>query len=406
MKPWARITWSALCAAALLGISGCASQPPARIAPAQQLFHDQLFQPPAKPIDTKQVFAISPAMRDYVRREIGAASPGKDVRRQLFDALYRRDKLQLEYDAAITRNASETFEARAGNCLSLAIMTAALARELNMSVVFQRIDVEEVWSRAGNLYFAANHVNLALGRPRSDRNPYTTYSMDDATALTVDFIPVSPKAREAAKPLEEQTVLAMYLNNRAAELLSIGQVDEAYWSARKAAEVDPLFTNAYNTLGVVYQHHGNHDAAEQTLRYAHAQAPDNTVYLSNLAQTLENAHKTEEAAVLRARLAQLEPYPPFHFFHQGQQAVELGDYGRARRLFERELERAPDYHEIHFWLAVVNQQLGNLRAADKHMALAMQNSTTRSAHDLYSAKLDRIRAYEAQQRAGVPRAAQ
>lgn len=403
MTPWTLIRIGILCTAALLG--GCASQQPARVAPAQQLFHDQLFQPSATPIDTSQVFATSPAMRDYVRREIGAAAPGKDVRRQLFDALYRRDKLQLEYDAAITRNASETFAARAGNCLSLAIMTAALARELNMPVVFQQIDVDEVWSRAGNLYFAANHVNLALGRPRSDRNPYTTYGMDDANALTVDFIPVPPKAREAAKPLEEHTVLAMYLNNRAAELLSTGQIDEAYWAARKAAEVDPLFTNAYNTLGVIYQHHGNHDAAEQTLRYAHAQAPNNTVYLSNLAQTLENEHKMEEAALLRARLALLEPYPPFHFFHQGQEAVKLGDYVRARRLFERELERVPDYHEIHFWLAVVHYHLGNLRAADNHMTLAMQNSTTRSAHDLYSAKLDRIRAYEAQQRAS-PRSAQ
>jgi len=396
MKPWARSICTALCAAAFL--SGCASQPAARIAPAQQLFHDQLFQPPATPIDVRQVFAASPAMRDYVRHEIGTATPGKDVRRMLFDALYRRDKLQLEYDAAVTRNAAETFEARAGNCLSLAIMTAALARELNMPVLFQQIDVEEVWSRAGNLYFAANHVNLALGRPRSEHNPYAIYSVDDARSLTVDFIPVPPKAREAAKPLDERTVLAMYLNNRAAELLSTGHIDDAYWAARKAAEADPLFLNAYNTLGVIYQHRGSLEAAEQALRYAHAQAPDNTIYLSNLAQTLENQNKLDEAAALRVRLAQLEPYPPFHFFHLGQEAMKLGDYARARKLFERELERVPDYHEVYFWLAVANYQLGNLRAADNYMARAMQNSTTRSAHDLYSAKLDRIRAYEAQQR--------
>lgn len=391
MKPSAIL----LCAAAFL--SGCASQQTARVAPAQQLFHDQLFQPPSAPIDTRQVFALSPAMRDYVRHEIGNATPGKDARRLLFDALYRRDKLQLEYDAAVTRNAADTFAARAGNCLSLAIMTAALARELNMPVVFQQIDVEEVWSRAGNLYFAANHVNLALGRPRSDRNPYTTYGMDDASALTVDFIPVPPKAREAAKPLQEQTILAMFLNNRAAELLSIGQIDDAYWAARQAAEVDPLFLNAYNTLGVIYQHRGSQDAAEQALRYAHSQAPTNTVYLSNLAQTLETENKRDEAAVLRARLAQLEPYPPFYFFHLGEEAVKAGDYARARKLFEKELERVPDYHEVHFWLAVVNYHLGNVRTADSHMALAVKNSTTRSDHALYSAKLDRIRAYEAQQ---------
>ena len=40
-------------------------------------------------------------------------------------------------------------------------------------------------------------------------------------------------------------------------------------------------------------------------------------------------------------------------------------------------------------------QLGNLREADKHMKQALENSTTRGHHDLYAAKLDRIRAYEA-----------
>ncbi|MTV37682.1 tetratricopeptide repeat protein [Duganella radicis] len=393
MKPWALI----LCAAAILG--GCASQPVAPQAPERQLFHDQLFQPPSAPVDTSRVFALSPAMRAYVHNEIGNTGPGKDVRRQLFDALYRRDKLQLEYDSAITRDAAQTFEARAGNCLSLAIMTAALARELNLPVQFQQIQVDEVWSRAGNLYFASNHVNLALGRPRGDRNPYTAYSLDNANSLTVDFIPVPEKARQEATPLTEATIIAMFLNNRAAELLSAGQVDDAYWAARKAAEVDPLFLNAYNTLGVIYQHHGNPEAAEATLRYAHAQAPDNTIFLANLAQTLEGQNKTQEAGVLRARLAVLEPYPPFHFFLQGQEAMKQGDYARARKMFEKELERVPDYHEFHFWLAVANYQLGNLRAADNHMALAMKNSTTRGAHDLYSAKLDKIRAYEAQLRA-------
>ena len=43
--------------------------------------------------------------------------------RALYDALYERGHLKIEYDAAMTRNASETFDAHAGNCLSLVIMT-------------------------------------------------------------------------------------------------------------------------------------------------------------------------------------------------------------------------------------------------------------------------------------------
>jgi Tfp pilus assembly protein PilF len=393
MKPWAS-TLCAVLATALLG--GCASQSLVQRAPPPQLFHDQLFQPPSAPIDTSRVFAVNDDMRAYLRREIGLEQPGKDVRRLLFNALYRKDKLQLEYDSAQTRNASETFKARAGNCLSLAIMTAALARELNLAVQFRQIQVDESWSRAGNLYFASNHVNLSLDKRTT--SSLNGYNLDMSNALTVDFIPIPAKARENAKPLEERNIIAMYLNNRAAEQLSARRIDDAYWLARKATEIDPDFLNAYNTLGVIYQNHGDNAEAEQALRYAHEQAPDNTIFLSNLAQTLESEGKNQEAAALRVRLAQLEPYPPFHFFNLGQDAMRLGDYARARDLFEREVERSPDYHEFHFWLALANYQLGDLRQADAHMARALENSTTRGDHDLYAAKLDRIRAYEAHPR--------
>ncbi|USX13837.1 tetratricopeptide repeat protein [Oxalobacteraceae bacterium OTU3CAMAD1] len=388
MKPWAML-W---CAVAFC-VSGCASQSPAQRAPVSELFHDQLFKAPAAPIDTNAIFALSDRMRDYLKHNLVHRGAGQDARRALFDALYTRDQLKLEYDSAMTRNAAETFDARAGNCLSLVIMTAALARELNFTVQFQQIHMDESWSRSGNLYFAANHVNLMLGKKRTSY--LDGYQVNNANALTVDFIPIPPKARESARLLEEQTIVAMYLNNRAAELLSAGSIDDAYWAARQAVQADPAFMNAYNTLAVVYQNHGDQMQAEQTLRYALRHAPNNTIYLSNLAQTLESLQRPAEAAAVRERLARLEPFPPFHFFHLGLEAVNLGDYQRARSLFERELERSPDYHEFHYWLAVSQYQLGNLRAADKHMRKALENSTTQGQNALYAAKLDRIRAYEA-----------
>ena len=388
MKPWAML-W---CAVAFC-VSGCASQTPAQRAPVSELFHDQLFKAPAAPIDTGAIFALSDRMRDYLKHNLGQRGSVQDTRRALFDALYTRDQLKLEYDSAMTRNAAETFDARAGNCLSLVIMTAALARELNFSVQFQQIQTDESWSRSGNLYFAANHVNLVLGKKRTSY--LDGYQINNANALTVDFIPIPPKARETARLLEEPTIVAMYLNNRAAELLSAGSIDDAYWAARQAVQADPAFMNAYNTLAVIYQNHGAPMQAEQTLRYALRQAPNNTIYLSNLAQTLESLQRPAEAAAVRERLARLEPFPPFHFFHLGLEAFKLGDYQRARNLFERELERVPDYHEFHYWLAVTQYQLGNLRAADQHMKKALENSTTRGQNDLYAAKLDRIRAYEA-----------
>jgi hypothetical protein len=221
MKAWARI----MARAVRRRIPRRLRQPAGGAAPTQ-LFHDQLFQPASAPVDTTACLRSARPCAPTCSTT-SAHHARKDVRRLLFDALYRRDKLQLEYDSAVTRNAAQTFEARAGNCLSLAIMTAALARELNLPVQFQQIEVDEVWSRAGNLYFASNHVNLALGRAR----PYY------ANSLTVDFIPVPPKAREnAAERNHHHGHVPQQPRRRTA---GGGQVDDAYWSARKAAEVDP-----------------------------------------------------------------------------------------------------------------------------------------------------------------------
>jgi hypothetical protein len=59
-------------------------------------------------------------------------------------------------------------------------------------------------------------------------------------------------------------------------------------------------------------------------------------------------------------------------------------------LFAKEVDRAPYYHEFHFWLALSYLGLGEVDKGREQLALAMQNSTTRNDHDLYAAKLDRL----------------
>ena len=70
--------------------------------------------------------------------------------------------------------------------------------------------------------------------------------------------------------------------------------------------------------------------------------------------------------------------------------MEAGEFGAARTLFARELDRDPDYHEFHFWMALAELRLGNVERARTELALAQQNSTTRRDHDLYGAKLQRL----------------
>ncbi|WP_028101957.1 tetratricopeptide repeat protein [Pseudoduganella violaceinigra] len=374
-------------------LSGCAAAPTAVTVPERVLFNDAAFVKPAAMVTPEQIFALTPEMKAYAAK-IRLIDHAKPKHQALFDALYERDQLRLDYDSEMTRTAAQAFDARSGNCLSLVIMTAAFARELGLEVQFQRITSEDTWSRAGSLYFSSGHVNLVLGKRNFDA--FNIY--DSSQAVTIDFLPPPDADKMPTEVISERRIIAMYMNNRAAETMVAGKLDDAYWWARAAVENDPGYLLAYNTLATVYQRHGDMRLADQTLRFAHEHDPLNTVILFNLSELATAMGRTEEAAKFKSELGRLEPNPPFHFFHLGQKAMEEGDYRKARSMFVREVQRAPYYHEFHFWLAKAAFALGDLKEADKHMGLALVNSTTRSDSAIYASKLASLRLYETRAR--------
>lgn len=372
----------------LVLLSGCAhvGEDPGAASRVAALFDDAAFAPPARPIDTGSLFALSPAMRHHLNntqfrsllREHGKPAG-------LLHALYDSRELRLDYDSTYTGTAAETYAARKGNCLSLVIMTAAFARELGMSVRFQEVQVEDTWSRDGALYLVSAHVNLSLA---------PSGSHDDLTApapLTVDFVQLPPNARERVRYLDEAGIVARYMNNRAAEELLQGRHAEAYWWVRGALLNKPSLAAALNTLGVVYERSAHPVLAEQAYRAALEREPDSLATMMNLGALLAANGKTAEAEALAQRQARLYPAPPYHYFNRAMEAYQAGNFGQARTLLAREVARAPYNDEFHFWLGVVNFELGELGGAEKQLALARDTSVHGDVRARYSAKLAHLR---------------
>lgn len=376
-----------LAGASLLALVGCAQQPHALTA--EQLPQDHLFQASGNAAraaaEADHLLEMSQPMRLYAERVLRDPSVWRDRRQALIDALYVKSALQLAYDAEATRTAAEAFEARAGNCLSLVLMTAAFARHLHLPVAYQQVLVDDEFSRAGDLYFVSGHVNVMLGRhgamPKADA----------AQWLTIDFLPQTELRGQRTVALDERTLVAMFLNNRAAEALAQGRLDTAYWYARTALQRDPHFAAAANTLGVIYQRAGHLEAAEPALRFVIDRQPRSASAWANLTRLLHARGRTVEAEAAAARLAALEPHPPFHFFELGRAALREGAPARARDLFQRELRLQPQQHEVHFWLAQAYAALGDAPAAARHLGQAAEHSPTRQARAIYAGKLERLR---------------
>jgi Tfp pilus assembly protein PilF len=327
-------------------------------------------------------------MRRFVAGQIVPQTRHEDPRQALLDAL--RGKLRIDYDSETTRTASQTFAAREGNCLSLVIMAAALARQLGIRVTYQEVYDFDTWSRDAGFAILSQHVNLVLG-PRA-QGPSATLFPDEPAPMIVDFLPPRQVADAASRPIAEQTVVAMYLNNRAAEIMVGGNVDGAYWFARAALEADPGFANAANTLGVIYLERHHPAQAEHAMRYALQREPDNVSAMSNLSRLLAAEGRSAEARVLAERLARIQRHPPFYFYDRGMAAMRAGQFEQAAGLFEKSLAQRPYDVPSHFELAIAEAHLGDMRRARRELESAETNSTTRESRAIYAAKLRHLAA--------------
>lgn len=248
--------------------------PPA--PPTEAAFDDAVFAPLPPPPDARALTAVTPAMRRFLDERVLPRARRGGARQALLQALADPNALLLAYESSPTRTAAEAFEARRGNCLSLVLMTAALAGELGLPVRLHEVLTTPEVEESGGLTFIIGHVNLGLGvgldRAFSGIDPW----------LIVDFLPGQDLRLQQRRIVDERRVAAMFMNNRAAEELLQGRLREAYAWLRGAHAQDARFAPLYNTLGVLYRRHGALAQAERALQTALALDPQDPHARANL----------------------------------------------------------------------------------------------------------------------------
>ncbi|WP_165794969.1 tetratricopeptide repeat protein [Solimicrobium silvestre] len=355
------------------------------------MFHDEMFVAASIPINAADALAISQPMRDFAQAKLSHRQGHlnmEDRRRALIEALYNGGELHLEYDSILTRTAAESFDAKSGNCLSLVLMTAAMAKELHLPIRYQTVIGVTDWSRSDSFFVAVGHVNLLMDEIPKESNMKTVATQ----AMLIDFLPPEQANVLVTREIEEKTVLAMYLNNRAVESLIQGKNDDAYWWAREALLQDREFFNAYVTLGVIYRTAHHPEIAELILERAAINEPDNTTILTNQILVLKDLGRVQEAKEKAARLLELDPHPLMSYYFQAQSEMSAGHFESARRLYEKEIARDPDHHEYELGLALVYFNLHDNENAMKHLKRAIELSPSKKMRGLYEEKLQRLKA--------------
>ncbi|MCL1065889.1 hypothetical protein L2735_03590 [Shewanella olleyana] len=348
------------------------------------MFSDNDFNSVAIP-DTDAIFELPEGMVIDIKKEYarsaGITGEKQAANKWLAEYIGAQDG-GFEFRDHYTRMARVTAQERAGNCMSLVVLSTAVADALNIPVKFQDIDVEPVWDRRGGFYLVNGHVNMKL----LHHDQPNTYSMRGSEIL-VDFLPERSVRAYRIKQISRQTLAGMYFNNVAAEALVRNEYDLAYALAKRAIELDPFYVNSINTLAVIYRHKGMDELAEQAYRHVLQLDAKNITTLYNLAIILGEQDRLEEWKQVHKVLELARINNPFYYFDMAQQAYFEKQYQEALVWYKRAVDRADYRHEFYFGLSRAYWATGDERRAKKNMEKALDLSIDETSQHRYKGKL-------------------
>jgi len=378
-----------ICSLLLLLLWGCSSTVP---KPSDNeldaLFDDSLFKPVTNIPSVEDIFSLPSSValdvkRTYDRYAISTKNPlaVHEWLASYINANQEGGQSDFRYQDNLTQTASETYAQRAGNCMSLVVMTSALADIFNIGTEFQDIAIEPVWDKQGDFYLINGHVNLRLLPAQSVHTVYVS-----THAILVDFMPERALRGVDKVQINRQTLTAMFYNNMAAESLMEGDLDRAY-ALVKAGLKSGHFSSALNTLAVIYRHRGDEKRAEQVYRYALKFDPDDMTTLFNLAVILGNQGRLEEWAQIHKKLELARIRNPYYYYDMGEQAYDEHQYREALAWYQRAVDKADYRHEFFFGLSRTYWALGDEKRAKQNMEKALALSREAADQHRYQAKL-------------------
>ena len=346
------------------------------------LFNDALFGPRPAILGKQDIFALSDDQRQAFLSYFNAAAH-EDVEdhRRVYNYL---DTIVKNFNyQGNTFTAEEALRRSSGNCLSLAIITTALARTAHVDIAYQLVDDIPVYEQKGQIVFKGVHVRSVLYYTNLDM-----FGIDDPVLrpyIKVDYFPSGNE--RFIRFINENEYVSMYYRNMAAEALALDDFSQAYWLYRTALEQNPYSGDAVNGLAVVHARAGDETTAERLYEYGIAHSDEKLTLLKNYVILLKRQGRYVEAEAVNAQVDMLDDPSPFRWMQLADEAYENGDYQEAIRYYGKAMDLAPYLDRGYFGLARTWYQLGNRRAAERNMRLAMEHAFKRSTISLYEAKL-------------------
>ncbi|MBU2976669.1 tetratricopeptide repeat protein [Alteromonas sp. C1M14] len=333
----------------------------------------------------KDIFALDADARAFVKSTQLASNSESENLKNLVRQIFHHSELGLQYKTDANSIASQTFANQAANCLSLTVMTYAMARYAGYDATFYEVKIPEVWTRRDGMNLLNGHVNLRVSLPSNMRhNQMSNHFID------VDFDPQTVRTNFVRSAISQNEVLAMFYNNKGADALLAKNNTQAYAYFKKAASLYDGFGSTWVNLGVIYRRKGAYDAARASYEKALSLNDNNLTAWENLAVLYKIQGDTDMAVRITRRIESKRDENPFYHYILGEEALDYGDpeaallhYKRARRLDRTQ-------HVILYGMGKAHYELGDIGKALVYLKLAAKHAPNEQDQDKYLSEMSSL----------------
>lgn len=349
----------------MVALVGCATVEPEPLnMDATLLSGSAIFGGPVS-VDEAPVYPIltpSPRMHAFVG-DIGEARLSVVRFSRLLDKLKDSGFFHNRYDAGVTLTASETFDAKVGNCISYTNLFVALARLANLNVYYQVVEIEHpTWNVDAGMLIRNNHINLVIDGPRFDRNRTSGHTID------FNVVDADPDAR--TRRVSDAYAASLFYANLSVDALLEGQDRKAFALLRRALQTEPRNADLWINLGAMYGRHGAHEQALRSYRMAEVLNPREKIVYSGLERSYRALGAIEEADRLARKIRRYRQMNPYYHFAVAQTAYDREDFVASGVAIERALRLKRRNPRFHYLRSLVQRQLGDPEGAARSLKKA------------------------------------
>lgn len=348
----------------LLVLAGCVYTPDYDYEPAEER---RLMEAVIADVESHdaavQILALNGEIKSWLDGNIDDRWNDKRKLDELRTLLFDEEHLNIQYDASVTRTATETFEARQGNCLSMTTLFIAAARYIGLDANFEIVVVRPTWDHEAGTMIRYEHI-VATG------------DLSRGESYVVDFLPEFIIGDQTTRSVSDDTALSLYYNNLGAESMIDGELDNAIAYFRYALTLRPEFSGAWNNMGAVMKRAGKDELAEFSYRRALFEDASNYSALSNLAEFYRARGEGEKAERFMERVNRYRRRNPYFHFYVASLFFREDRLEEAKYFLERSIELKEDEPDFYVALARTYRRLGDEEKSEELLALAEEYRNT------------------------------